>query len=93
MVGKPDILILDDSSSALDFATDAALRRELGNLEGNMTIFTVSQRVSSVRYCDIILVLDNGMLVGQGRHDELVKNCEVYREICMSQLEKEEVGI
>ena len=93
LVGKPDILILDDSSSALDFSTDAALRRELGNLEGNMTIFTVSQRVSSVRYCDIILVLDNGMLVGQGRHDELVKNCEVYREICMSQLEKEEVGI
>ena len=93
LVGKPEILILDDSSSALDFATDAALRRELSNLKENMTIFTVSQRVSSVRYCDRILVLDNGILVGQGRHEELVENCEVYREICMSQLEKEEVGI
>ena len=93
LVGNPEILILDDSSSALDFATDAALRRELGNLEGNMTIFTVSQRVSSVRYCDIILVLDNGILAGKGSHEELVKDCEVYREICMSQLEKEEVGI
>ncbi len=93
LVGKPEILILDDSSSALDFATDAALRRELGKLESDVTIFTVSQRVGSVRYCDTILVLDNGMLVGQGSHEELVRDCEVYREICMSQLEKEEVGI
>ncbi len=93
LAGDPQILILDDSSSALDFATDAALRTALGNLKGDMTIFTVSQRVSSVRYCDIILVLDNGKLAGCGKHGELVKTCEVYREICMSQLEKEEVEI
>lgn len=93
LVGKPDILILDDSSSALDFSTEAKLRSELNKLKGDMTIFTVSQRVSSVRYCDIIMVLDNGMLAGFGSHSQLIGNCEIYREICMSQLEKEEAGV
>ena len=91
LVGEPEILILDDSASALDFATDAALRKALREETEGMTILMVSQRVGTVRYADKILVLDNGELVGEGRHSELIKNCPVYKEICLSQLDPEEV--
>lgn len=91
LVSQPDILILDDSASALDFATDAALRKSLAEDTENMTVIMVSQRVGTVRYADKILVLDNGELVGTGTHKELIKNCPVYREICLSQLKAEEV--
>ena len=83
-VGDPEILILDDSASALDMATDAALRRELAAIKG-ITVFIISQRVSAVRDSDKILVLENSELVGQGTHKELLENCELYREICISQ--------
>ena len=86
---KPEILVLDDSSSALDFATDAALRKAINNLEGDLTVFIVSQRTSSIRNADQILVLDDGKLVGKGSHDELLKTCEVYQEIYYSQFSKE----
>lgn len=91
IVKKPEILILDDSASALDFATDAALRRALSEDTDGMTVFMVSQRVGTVRSADKILVLDGGELVGTGTHSELVKSCPVYREICLSQLKREEV--
>lgn len=90
LVSQPDILILDDSASALDFATDAALRKALSEDTENMTVIMVSQRVGTVRYADKILVLDNGELVGTGTHKELFKNCPVYHEICLSQLKAEE---
>lgn len=90
LVSQPDILILDDSASALDFATDAALRKALSEDTENMTVIMVSQRVGTVRYADKILVLDNGELVGTGTHKELFKNCPVYNEICLSQLKAEE---
>ncbi len=92
LVGEPEILILDDSASALDFATDAALRKALREETKGMTVFMVSQRVGTVRYADKILVIDNGELAGEGTHSELVKSCPVYREICLSQLKAEEVG-
>ncbi|MCM1437855.1 MAG: ABC transporter ATP-binding protein/permease [Roseburia sp.] len=85
LVRKPKILILDDSASALDYATDAKLRKNLRSLDYNPTVFLVSQRTSSVRYADKILVLDGGELVGAGTHEELLENCEVYREIHLSQ--------
>lgn len=85
LVKKPQVLILDDSASALDYATDAKLRKNLRSLDYNPTVFIVSQRTSSVRYADKILVLDNGQLVGCGTHEELLKDCEVYREIHSSQ--------
>lgn len=85
LVRKPEILILDDSASALDFATDAALRKSLQSIQ-NTTIFLVSQRVTSVQQCDTILVLDNGQLVGKGKHEELMKTCPVYQEIYKSQI-------
>ncbi len=91
LVMQPPILILDDSASALDFATDAALRKALAAETGEMTVFMVSQRVGTVRYADRILVLDGGELVGVGSHRELVRSCPVYREICLSQLRSEEV--
>ena len=91
LVSQPDILILDDSASALDFATDAALRKAIAEDTENMTVIMVSQRVGTVRYADKILVLDNGELVGTGTHKELIKTCPVYREICLSQLKAEEV--
>ena len=84
LVRKPDILILDDSASALDFVTDLKLRQAIKKLEGNMTVFIVSQRTSSVRYADQILVLSDGKLVGKGTHDQLMQNCEVYQEIYYS---------
>ena len=90
LVRNSDILILDDSASALDFATDAALRKALSALKGKTTVFTVSQRTSSIRHCDLILVLDGGKLVGKGTHEELMQNCPVYREIADSQFKKED---
>lgn len=85
LVKRPDILILDDSASALDFATDLHLRQAIKALEGELTVFIVSQRTSSVRYADTILVLDDGRLVGQGTHDQLLETCPVYQEIFDSQ--------
>ncbi|MGN0160097.1 MAG: ABC transporter ATP-binding protein [Lachnospiraceae bacterium] len=90
LVSNPDILILDDSASALDFATDAALRKALATLPEDLTVFIVSQRTSSIRHADLILVLNDGELVGKGTHDELLKTCEVYREIHESQFKKGE---
>jgi ATP-binding cassette subfamily B multidrug efflux pump len=90
LVKKPEILILDDSSSALDFATDAALRKALREMKGNPTFFIVSQRTSSIQHVDKIIVLDDGEIAGMGKHDELLENCEVYREIYDSQFKKEE---
>ncbi|MBP5330547.1 MAG: ABC transporter ATP-binding protein, partial [Lachnospiraceae bacterium] len=92
LVKKPEILILDDSSSALDFATDLKLRRAIHNLEGNMTVFIVSQRTASVRNADRILVLDDGRLAGNGTHEELMKDCAVYREIYYSQFPEEKTA-
>ena len=92
LVSKPEILILDDSLSALDFATDAALRKAIGELEGNVTTFLVSQRISGIRQADKILVMEDGELAGQGTHEELMKNCEVYQEIALSQLSKAELA-
>ena len=90
VVKDADILILDDSASALDFATDAKLRAALRTLKKDKTIFIVSQRTSSIQYADQILVLDDGEAVGVGTHEELLANCEVYREIYESQFKKEE---
>lgn len=82
---KPPVLVFDDSSSALDFATEAKLRKSLQELGYNPTIFIVSQRTSSIQHADNILVLEDGALAGQGTHEELVNNCEVYKEIYNSQ--------
>ncbi len=90
LVKKPEILILDDSSSALDYATDAALRRSIKELPGETTVFIVSQRASSMLHADLIIVLDDGNVAGMGTHEELLKNCEVYQEIYYSQFEKKE---
>lgn len=86
LVSNPEILILDDSSSALDFATDASLRKALKEKVKNTTVIMVSQRASSIKNADKIIVLDNGEIVGIGKHDYLINNCEVYKEICSSQL-------
>ena len=91
LVKNPDILILDDSASALDFATDARLRNAIKKQIQNRTVFLVSQRVSTIRNADQILVLDDGTLAGIGTHEELLRENEVYQEICASQLSKEEV--
>ena len=88
LVKKPEILILDDSASALDYATDAALRKALKEMPGDTTVFIVSQRASSLMHADTIIVLDDGRAVGMGTHDELLKSCEVYQEIYYSQFEK-----
>ncbi len=90
LVKKPEILILDDSASALDFATDAKLRQALASLDPKPTVFIVSQRTSSIMHADQILVLDDGEQVGLGTHEELLKNCEVYQEIYYSQFPKKE---
>ena len=92
LVRKPGILILDDSASALDYATDAALRKGIRSMENGPTTFIVSQRAASVRYADRILVLDDGELVGSGTHDELLETCAVYQEIYYSQFPKEVTG-
>lgn len=91
LMKKPDILILDDSASALDFATDAKLRMAIAENAGNMTTFIVSQRAASVQNADLILVLDEGKIVGMGTHDKLLEDNEVYQEIYYSQFPKEEV--
>ena len=89
LVAQPEILILDDSASALDFATDAALRKSLKEETKNMTVIMVSQRVGTVRYADKIIVLDKGEFVGIGKHNDLFNSCSVYKEICLSQLKAE----
>lgn len=89
LVKKPEILILDDSSSALDFATEAKLRKAIRSLE-NVTTFIVSQRTSSIMDADQIVVLDDGKVVGVGKHEQLLENCEVYKEIYQSQFKNSE---
>lgn len=92
LVRQPEILILDDSASALDFATDAKLRKAIAESTDSMTVFIVSQRAASIMQADKIIVLDDGKIAGVGTHAELLKECGVYREICCSQLSKEEVA-
>ena len=92
LVRNPKILILDDSASALDYATDAGLRTAIRRMPQPPTTFIVSQRAASVRYADVILVLDDGALVGTGTHDELLEQCAVYQEIYYSQFPKEAAG-
>ena len=91
LVSDPDILILDDSASALDYATDAALRSAIREVSDERTVFIVSQRAASVMHADKIIVLDDGAAVGIGTHEELLSGCEVYREIYDSQFRKEDV--
>lgn len=91
LVKKPQICIFDDSFSALDFKTDAALRKAIKEETGSSTVLLVAQRISTIMNADQIIVLDNGRIVGQGTHGELMKNCEVYQEIALSQLSKEEL--
>lgn len=90
LVRKPEILILDDSASALDLATDARLRKALARMEEKLTVFIVSQRAASIRHADAIIVLDDGEIAGAGTHDELLAGCSVYKEIYDSQFGKEE---
>ena len=90
LVKKPQILIMDDSASALDFATDAALRKAIAHMDGQMTVFIVSQRAASIMQADKIVVLDDGEIVGLGTHEDLLKDCEVYREIYESQFKRTE---
>ncbi len=92
LLRDPQILILDDSASALDFVTDAALRRAIRTQTKDMTVLLVSQRVSTVRGADQIAVLDDGTLAGVGSHEELFASCKPYREICLSQLSRQEVS-
>lgn len=92
LVRQPEILILDDSASALDFATDAALRKAIKEMKNRPTVFIVSQRAASIMYADQILVLDDGQIVGKGKHQELLENCQVYQEIYYSQFSKEGVA-
>lgn len=91
LVGKPNLLVLDDSASALDYATDAALRKALKNLSSHPATILISQRVATVRDADKILVLDKGNMVGYGTHQDLVKTCPLYLEICRTQLREEEI--
>lgn len=92
LVRRPEILILDDSASALDFATDAALRKAIRQETGGMTVLMVSQRVTTVKSADRIIVLDQGKMAGFGSHESLFETCGVYREICLSQLSSQEVN-
>lgn len=91
LVANPKVLILDDSSSALDFATEASLRKALRSELKDMTVITISQRASSIRHCDQIIVMNDGKIVGKGTHHELVTTCPVYHEICLSQMTEEEM--
>lgn len=92
LVGDPEILILDDSASALDLATDARLRKAIAEKTDGMTVFIVSQRISSIKNADKIIVLDDGKIAGIGSHRELYRNCAVYKEICLSQLSEKEAA-
>jgi ATP-binding cassette subfamily B protein len=92
LVGDPRVVVLDDSASALDYATDARLRKALASLPGRPAIIVVSQRVAAVMGAQQILVLDHGRMAGLGTHDELLESCDLYREICLSQLRPEEVA-
>ena len=89
LIKKPEILILDDSSSALDYATDAALRKAIHSLGGDITVFLVSQRIAGIKQADKIIVLDNGAMMGIGTHDSLMQTCDTYREIYFSQFPEE----
>ena len=91
IANEPEVLIFDDSFSALDFKTDVAVRKALSENIKNSTILIVAQRISTVLNAEQILVLDNGKIVGKGTHKELLKNCQVYRDIAESQLSKEEL--
>ena len=93
LVRKPEILILDDSSSALDFATDAALRKAIRENTKGSTVFVVSQRASTIMHSDKIIVLDDGAVAGIGTHEDLLKSCDVYKEICDSQMSGEEAAV
>jgi ATP-binding cassette subfamily B protein len=86
IAGRPEILILDDASSALDYKTDASLRRALSAAFPSSTVITVAQRVSTVKGCDLILVIENGEIIGCGKHEELMESCPPYREISDSQM-------
>lgn len=90
LVPQSDILIMDDSASALDYATDARLRKAIQDMKRKPTVFIVSQRTSSIQNADMILVLDDGKIAGQGTHEQLLKSCNIYREICETQFKKEE---
>jgi ATP-binding cassette subfamily B protein len=92
LVKKPPIYIFDDSFSALDFKTDSALRKALWEKTGNSTVLIVTQRVATVKNADQIIVLDEGRVVGKGKHHELLESCETYREIALSQLSQEELA-
>lgn len=92
LVRRPDILILDDSTSALDFATDAKLRQAIRSLDYQPTVFLVSQRTSSIQYADQIIVLEDGEVAGMGTHEELLQNCDVYQEIHYSQFQNQQTG-
>lgn len=92
LVRRPELLVLDDSASALDFATDAALRQSLAALSYHPAVIVISQRISAVRACEQILVLDDGRMAGLGTHEQLLSSCPVYREICQSQCRKEREG-
>lgn len=91
LVGGPDVLILDDSASALDFATDAALRRAIREYSRDITVIMVSQRATTLKNADKIIVFDDGRVMGVGTHDGLFETNEIYREICLSQLSESEV--
>ena len=93
LVRNPEILILDDSASALDYATDAKLRAAIRTLEDKTTTFIVSQRASTIRHADKIIVLDDGEIAGMGTHDELLKDCTVYQEIYYSQYPEQRGGV
>ena len=90
---KADIYVFDDSFSALDYKTDRLVRKALNEELSDSTIMIVAQRISTIRHADKIIVLDEGKIVGEGTHDELIKTCDVYKEIALSQLSKEEVGM
>ena len=90
LVPQSDILIMDDSASALDYATDARLRKAIQDMKRKPTVFIVSQRTSSIQNADMILVLDDGKIAGQGTHEQLLKSCNIYREIYETQFKKEE---